>query len=358
MDHMPWRKIFFLDFLLISLLILATRFATFFHEILGHAFVVLIVGGDVHRIKVSLFGGGTVWADLGNYHGPTLFIYCLAGIFVNLVTGALPIVFRNKLRRINPIWGLFWVIFSMASLLGALAYLVLGLYYNFGDPVSWTQVTPRWLEIFWIPFLIATPFVANFVSRLYISMQERIVPTHDFMGRLKISFATLGVSSLVYACLFIWTNQGLASTTSPTAAYHREEARIIEKKKEELAQRLRETCPELTQEEVQARVDNTPIHVDPEEVPTRFPMIPVLVTLCTLGALAALKEKTDRENLPIQPRAVTVLVVWFLAVIVVATLAYTDGTIYKAKKDKTVPARSVVEAGGIFLKKVPRVGYE
>ena len=355
---MPWRKIFFLDFLLIALLILATRFATFLHEVFGHAFVILIVGGDVHRIKVSLFGGGTVWADLGNYHGPILFTYCLAGIFVNLVTGALPIVFRNKLRRTNPIWGLFWVIFSMVSLLGALAYLVLGLYYNFGDPVSWTQLTPRWLESFWIPFLIATPFVANFVSRLYISMQERIVPAHDFMGRIKISLATLGVSSLVYACLFIWTNQGLASTTSPTAAYHREEARIIEKKKEELAQRLRETYPELTQEEVQAQVDNTSILVDPEEVPTRFPMIPVLVILCTLGALAALKEKTDSENFPIQLRVATVLVVCLLAVFVVATLAYTGGTIYKAKKDKTVPARSVIEGSGLFLKQVRRGVYE
>ena len=96
---MPWRKILVIDFLLIALFILATRFATFLHEVLGHAFVAFIVGGDVHRIKVSLFGGGMVWADLGNSHSPSLFIYCLAGIFVNLITGALPIVFRNKLHK-------------------------------------------------------------------------------------------------------------------------------------------------------------------------------------------------------------------------------------------------------------------
>jgi hypothetical protein len=353
---MPGRKILVIDFLMIALFILATRFATFLHEVLGHAFVALIVGGDVHRIKVSLFGGGMVWSDLGNNHSPTLFIYCLAGIFVNLVTGALPIVFRNSLRRINPIWGLFWVIFVMASILGILAYLVLGLYYNFGDPVSWIQVTPWWLELLWIPFLIITPFVAHFVSRLYVSVQETIFPAHDFMGRLKILLATLGVSSLVYACLFIWTNQELASITAPAAAYHREEARIIEKKKEELAQQLRETYPELTQEKVQTQVDNTPIHVDPKEVPTRFPMIPVLVILYTFGALTALKEETGRKNFPIQPKALTVLVVCFLAVIVVATLAYTDGTIYN-KKDKMMPAQSDIESRGLLLKQVRRGVY-
>ena len=354
---MPGRKILVIDFLLIALFILATRFATFLHEVLGHAFVALIVGGDVHRIKVSLFGGGMVWADLGNSHSPTLFIYCLAGIFVNLVTGALPIVFRNKLKRINPIWGLFWVIFATASILGVLAYLVLGLYYNFGDPVSWIQVTPLWLELFWIPFLIITPFMAHFVSRLYVSVQETIFPAHDFMDRLKILLATLGVSSLVYACLFIWTNQELASVTSPAAAYHREEARIIEKKKEELAQQLRKTYPELTQQEVQTQVENTPIHVAPEEVPTRFPMIPVIVILCTFGALTALKKETGRKSFPIQPKALTILVLCFLAVIIVATLAYTDGIIYKEKKDKMMPAQSDIEISGLLIKLVRRGVY-
>ena len=74
---------------------------------------------------------------------------------------------------------------------------------------------------------------------------------------------------------------------------------------------LRETDPQLTQEEVQTQVENTPIHVDPEDVPTRFPLIPVIVILYTFGVLTALKKETDRKSFPIQPRAITVLAVCF-----------------------------------------------
>ena len=329
---MPWKKIILIDFLLIALLILATRFATFLHEVFGHAFVALIVGGEVHGIKVSLFGGGMVWADMGNCPGSTLFLYCLAGIFVNLFTGALPMVFSKKIRKMNVTWGLLWTVFAMTSLLGALAYLVLGIYYDFGDPVNWVQVTPYWFGLLWIPFLIVTPFVAYFASRLYILMQEKMFPTKNFMGRVKLLLATLGVSSLVYAGLFAWTNQSLASTDSSIAAYYREEARVIERKKDELAQRLQKTYPELTQEEIQARVDSTHIHVEPDEVPTRFPMIPVFVILCLFGGSTALpKRKTRRAGPPIQPGVATVLMVCFLAAIALSTLTYTNGFIYKEK---------------------------
>ena len=152
------------------------------------------------------------------------------------------------------------------------------------------------------------------------------------MGRVKILLATLGVSSLVYAGLFVWTNQSLASTDSSIAAYYREEARVIERKKDELAQRLQKTYPDLTQEEIQARVDSTHIHVEPDEVPTRFPMIPVFVILCLFGGSTALpKRKTRRAGPLIQPGVATVLMVCFLAAIALSALTYTNGFIYKEK---------------------------
>jgi hypothetical protein len=329
---MPWKKIILIDFLLIALLILATRFATFLHEVFGHAFVALILGGEVHRIKVSLFGGGMVWADLGNYPCPALFLYCLAGIFVNLFTGVLPVVFSKKIRKMNVTWGLLWAVFAMTSLLGILAYLVLGIYYDFGDPVNWVRVTPHWFGLFWIPFLIVTPLAAYSVSRLYISVQEIMFPTKNFMGRIKILVVTLGVSSLVYVCLFAWTDQRLASTDSSISAYYRAEARVIERKKDELAQRLQKTYPELTQEEIQARVDSTHIRVEPGEVPTRFPMIPVFVIFCLIGGSTALpKRETRRGGPPIQPGAATVLIVCLIAAIALSTLIYTNGFIYMEK---------------------------
>jgi hypothetical protein len=327
---MPWKKIILIDFLLIALLILATRFATFLHEVFGHAFVALIMCGEVHSIKISLFGGGMVWAELGKTSGPALFLYCLAGIFVNLFTGVLPIVFGKKIRKMNVTWGLLWSVFAMTSLLGALAYLVLGIYYDFGDPVNWVQVPPQGFGLLWIPFLVITPFTAYSVSRLFIFVQENIFPPKDFVGRIKMLLATLGVSCLVYACLFVWTNQSLASVKSSSVDYYRKEALVIERKKAELAQKLQKTYPELTKAEIQARVGNTPIHVEPDEVPTRFPMIPVFLILCLLGGSMALpKKKSSRAGPPIQPGAATVLVVCFLAVIALATLTYTNGFIYK-----------------------------
>jgi hypothetical protein len=232
----------------------------------------------------------------------------------------------------NVTWGLLWSVFAMTSLLGALAYLVLGFYYDFGDPVNWVQVRPHGFGLLWIPFVVITPFAAYSASRLFILVQENMFPTKNFMGRIKILLATLGVSCLVYACLFVWTNQSLASINSSSVDYYRKETRVIERKKTELAQKLQKTYPELTKEEIQARVDNTPIHVEPDEVPTRFPMIPVFLILCLLGGSMALPKKgSSRAGPPIQPGAVTVLMVCFLAVIVLATLTYTNGFIYKEK---------------------------
>jgi len=329
---MPWKKIILIDFLLIALLILATRFATFLHEVFGHAFVALIMCGEVHGIKISLFGGGMVWAELGKTSGPALFLYCLAGIFINLFTGVLPIVFAKKIRKMTVTWGLLWAVFAMTSLLGALAYLVLGIYYDFGDPVNWIQVTPYGFGLLWIPFLVITPFAAYSASRLFILVQENMFPTKNFVGRIKMVLATLGVSFLVYACLFVSTNQSLASVKSSSVDYYRKEVLVIERKKAELAQKLQKTYPELTKEEIQARVDKTPIHVEPDEVPTRFPMIPVFLVLCLLGGSMALpNKKSSRAGPSIQPGAVTVLMVCFLAIIVLATLTYTNGFIYKEK---------------------------
>ena len=330
MACITWRKILLIDFLLIALLILATRFATFLHEVFGHALVAVIVGGEVHRITVSLFGGGKVWADLGHCNSLALFFFCLSGIFVNLVAGVLPIVFRKKIGKISPIMGLFWAVFSMTSLLGTLAYIVLGLYYDYGDPVNWVQVTPRWLGLFWVPFLIITPIAAYVALRLYVTVQENVFPENDFVGRLKIAFITLGVSSLIYAGLFIWTNQHLASIDAPIAAYESEKAKIIEKRQEELAQRFREVYPDMTEEEIQSQVDHIPIHVDPDEVATKFPLIPVLVILCTFGGLAAmLKGGIQGVRISGQPRVATIYMVCFLAAVVISVLVYTNGYIFK-----------------------------
>jgi hypothetical protein len=56
------------------------------------------------------------------------------------------------------------------------------------------------------------------------------------------------------------------------------------------------------------------------------------VILCLLGGSTALpKRETGRAGPPIQPGAAIVLMVCFLAAIVLSTLTYTNGFIYKEK---------------------------
>jgi hypothetical protein len=349
--RIPWKKIFLFDLLLIALLVLATRFATFLHEVFGHTLIALITGGEVHRIKISLFGGGMVWADLGSYHLAVVILYCYSGILVNLITGALPFFFIKKLKSTNRVWALFWAVFVMTSLLGTLAYLVLGLYYEFGDPVNWMRETPRWLALSWIPLLIAAPIVAYVASRLYMSVQQRLIPAGNFIGRLKITFATLGVSVLAYAGLFWLTDQSLASADAPVAKYRREATKIIEEKKKESAQRIKTVHPDLTEAEIEAQVDKTPIHVEPDEVPVKFPMVPVLAVLFLLGGLTAFKNRElTKEGMPAQPKRRTVFLLFLLAATVVSVLAYRDEIVYDTKQDCSRPGERQIGPGKSYLK--------
>jgi hypothetical protein len=207
------------------------------------------------------------------------------------------------------------------------------------------------LALSWIPFLITAPIVAHLCTRLYLSVQQRIIPTRNFIGLLRITFATLGVSVLVYAGLFWLTDQSLASADAPVAEYQREATKIIEKKKKELAQRIKTVRPELTEAEIQAQVDNTPIHVEPEEVPVKFPMIPVLVVLFLLGGLTALKNhELDGEGTPAQPKPRMVSLLFLLAVIVVSVLAYRDEIVYENKQDHSGPCVPRIEPSESYLK--------
>jgi hypothetical protein len=349
--RISWKKIAFIDLLLIALLVLSTRFATFLHEVFGHTLVAILTGGEVHKIKISLFGGGMVWADLGSYHLGAVILYWYAGILVNLITGALPICFVEKIKNANFVWALFWAVFAMMSLLGALAYLVLGLYYDFGDPVNWVRVTPRWLELSWIPFLIAAPFAAHICARLYISVQQRMIPTRNLIGCLKILFATLGVSLFVYTGLFWLTGQSLASADAPVVAYQREATKIIEKKKKELAQQIRTGHPELTEDEIQSRVGNTSIHVQPNEVPLKFPMVPVLAFLFLTGGLTALKKREiDAEGSLVQPKAVTVFLLFLLAAIVILALGLRDETVYERNRQNDRHGLMRMEPGKLHFR--------
>ena len=183
----------------------------------------------------------------------------------------------------------------MVSLLGAWAYLITGIYYDYGDPVDWSLKTPQWLEYGWIPFLFLTPVITYFCAALYLELQEQIFPARSFIHRTVIAALTLGMALLLYGVFFFSSHQSLASLEAPVAAYQREQAKILETHKASLFKALQKRYPGLTTEEIQEMVDNTPVHMDPGDVPARFPLLPVLIVLYLLGGAAALIKKSDRR---------------------------------------------------------------
>jgi hypothetical protein len=288
----PFKEMLQFDLLLLALLILATRLATLLHELIGHALVAWISGGDIHSIHISLFGGGSVSASLGQ--GPVCLsaIFGSGGLLVNAATGALPVLIIRKPDNINIIWGLFWSLFSVVSLAGTSAYLVTGLYYKIGDPVSlivWSR-HPVFVDGLWIPFLLISPWSIFVGVKLYASFQERVFKSETFFMRLFISAGTLGVAVLVYAVMFFCTQQSLVSADASKLAFSREKARILKAKRIDLYNKMQQIHPELPEEQLWAKVDQTVVHVDKDRVPTPFPIIPVLAVFFFAGGFAALHQ--------------------------------------------------------------------
>lgn len=226
-----FNKIVYYNIVLVSCLILSTRIATVIHEVLGHALVAVLSGGSVFQVSVSLFGGGITKAVLGNDHVFIRFFFSLSGILLNIVTGMLPILFIKKIEKLHLSFAMLLFTFSLSSLHGALAYLVMGLYYNTGDPVSWVNSASHLFPLCWVPFLFIAPFVSYKVLRLYIPVQERIFPTKTFKGRLYISSVTLGMSFFIYALLFYYTNQSLVSINASAYDHQRSKRIMIQQKK-------------------------------------------------------------------------------------------------------------------------------
>ena len=324
-----WGSLLLFDLFLIAVLILATRFTTFLHELIGHAFVAGGFGARVNGVQVSLFGGGRVHYHFGGDPGLIVrFLIAFGGIIVNILSGLLAFVIIRRLSK-QPSWVLFLILFGMVSLLGAIAYCALGFYYNQGDPVAWAQGACCQGGWFWIPFLVISPFVSFFAVKAYSNLNEAWFPTKTYLGRVRIMILTLGTAACVYAGLYELTGEKSVALDAPSAAYERAREEVMKGKKEALFRRLRESHPELSETEVQRLVERTPIIIRPDEVPKRFPLKPVIAILYAGGALMALrrvKEGPSGSLVRIAPR--TTIVAVALAVAVLGVLVWTGGWIY------------------------------
>ncbi len=326
----PWGDLLRFDLLLLAFLILGTRLATILHEFLGHASAVMLSGGVVNAIRVSLFGGGQVLHSLADGAGtPVRVFVALSGIAVNLITGAAVLYYLRRTSRGGLLSG-FWILFAGTSLLGGSAYAALGFYYGQGDPVAWMRQGSNGLSWACIPFLMAAPFLAYAAVKAFSAWVSHWFESTTFSGRLMVLALTAGAAAAAYAGLYQVTGSRSRAMDAPEAAYIEAERRVIQAKQEALADHLRRTIPVLSEDRIRLIVKQTPIEVRPGEIPRKFPLKTILVFLYAAGGVAALYRFHPvgpvRRRLTAGPLIMTA----GLAAGVLATLAITGGWLYRA----------------------------
>ena len=89
------------------------------------------------------------------------------------------------------------------------------------------------------------------------------------------------------AQVFIATSEKLMITDAPRIYVEESKDEIRQAKLEELKQSLLESNPNISAEELERQLQGADIVVGPEEVPRKFPIIPILSTAYLLGLLMA-----------------------------------------------------------------------
>jgi hypothetical protein len=327
---LPWGRLLRFDLMLLALLVLGTRLATFVHEFLGHALFVLLFGGRVNAIRISLLGGGHVYHDLPDGAGFLVHVVVAwAGIAMNLLTGAAVFAWLRRSPGGRPSHG-FWILFAGASLLGGTAYAALGLYYGQGDPVAWMQ-RPAVGTFWWcLPFLVVSPFLGFVGVRAFLGWVEDWFPAVTRTRRGAVLLLTLGVASAAYAGLYQAAGARSRALDAPQAAVEQARKEALQSKREALARRIQREQPELGEDEVGRLVEKTPIHIRPEEIPQRPPLKPMLAVLFGAGGILALGCADSTGTGPrrrLRPRSI--LLSSFLAAGVLVLLGWTGGWVIR-----------------------------
>ncbi len=315
----PRRALPAFAFLLLALLIPASRLAVLLHEAAGHALTAALLGARVTGIDVSLFGGGATHYAFGPGTGPAArALAAWGGIGINLFTGWIAIALGRRLDR-RPVLALFVSLFASASLLGAIAYAALGFYYHVGDPA--TAAFHGGGDAMWFVWVAVAPAAAWIAMRRYGEIQASLFPSGSAVRRIGLAAATLGAACAAYAGLHAIEGRPLVAADAAAMARRRAEAEARRHRLEEALAKARAEHPDLGEAELRRLVASSLPPLRPEEVPSRFPLALVIAGLYAAGGIGALARVRPPEKAipPPAPRAAA----WAagLAVLLLAFLA-------------------------------------
>ncbi len=272
--------------LLLTLIILSAWLGTLVHEALGHCLMYVVFGGTAYRFTLDLFGGGMAFGVMYTDHWFPTLVTDFGGILVNIVTATLLFAWVRKRQRWS-VWTLFLVLFVLICVLGQIGYACVGFYYDIGDPIGWGGHVPVLGRHVWLLFLVATPFVAYALMPPYVRLQQQLFPIASPYRRVAFACLTLGSAICVFIPLCL-ASSTLHRNMFPAQAARQAEKRVREQKMQALTEQLREESPELSEEDIEQRVKETPIEVKPDEVRVGPWVVIAFFVLMVAGGLIAL----------------------------------------------------------------------
>lgn len=197
----------------------------FIHE-MGHAAFVLIFGGTVTGISISVEWPFTLSHTRWKLQNPTdiqIALISVAGIVFDVtitVLGQALLITRKKISQFSAV-ALFWL--SFWPYLGSVVYLVMGAFYPFGDILALTNVMeiPRlWIGAIGILLLITCTYSLSMILRgifsrvLQTTMASEMVSYFWVLLHLFFVSITLvkvglplppSIAMTVLALIFVWS---------------------------------------------------------------------------------------------------------------------------------------------------------
>lgn len=193
------------------MLVLSTRLGAFLHEYIGHGLMADVLGGKFESFSLTLFAGGEA-KFTGQFTLLSSLLISFGGIIINLVTGLISLILLQKVKYSFSLTLFGWYLASV-SILSQLQYLILGAYYQHGDPACLSPY-PLIKKVVWISGLLTLPIFTYLLMAFFFRFQNKYFHCRNFSQRAIYSLLILGVPLLIYLGLYSLSSIPLASTAS------------------------------------------------------------------------------------------------------------------------------------------------